>query len=187
MTFEINPSFDSFQERWHSLPRRAHPLLPCRKDVTPAHFGEMIQNIGIAEYRDHLNMTVQFYGSGLERISGLKVTGMNYYDLLPREFIKPMSVFHAYILGTPCGAFVGDVVATPSGNRYLYESLQYPLADEKGEVRYLMVYGHARKPLEHQDERALNSIGRASIKDMHYLDLGAGAPSARIENFEFFR
>ena len=187
MSFKLGSSFDSFQERWEALPRRSHPLLPCRKDITPAHFGEMIQNIGLAKQMGHLNMTVRFYGSGLERISGLKVTGMNYYDLLPAEFVKPMSVFHAYVLGTPCGAFVGDVVTTPSGNRYLYESLQYPLADENGDVCFLMVYGQARKPFAAEDERALASIGRANIKDMHYIDLGAGAPTARIVNFEFRR
>lgn len=149
----------------------------------------MIQNIGLAESIEHLNMKVLFYGSGLERISGIKVTGMNYYDLLPPEFVKPLSIFHAYVLGTPCGAFVGDVITTPSGNRYLYESLQYPLADEDGTVKYLLVYGQARKPYgeEEDGERHLASIGRASIKDMHYLDLGAGAPSAHIREFEFFR
>jgi hypothetical protein len=185
--FQLSQSFDRFQERWNALPRRTHELLPCRRDITPAHFGELIQNVGIAEAVGHLNMHVLYYGSGLERISGLKVTGRNYYDLLPSEFVKPMSVFHAYVLGTPCGAFVGDVVTTPSGSHYLYESLQYPLADDNGQARFLLVYGHARTRLDIEDERALASIGRANIKDMHYLDLGAGAPTARIEDFEFFR
>ncbi|WP_262691125.1 PAS domain-containing protein [Kordiimonas aestuarii] len=185
--FKLSADFDSFLERWHMLPRSAHKLVPCKRDITPMQFGEMLQNIGIAEAVGHQDMRVLFYGSGIERVSGLKVTGKNYYDLLPPEFVKPLSVFHAYVLGTPCGAYVGDVVTTPGGSKYLYETLQYPLADEQGVVKYLMVYGLGRKPFGEEGDRDNANIGRDSIKEMRYLDLGAGAPAARIENFEFHR
>ncbi|WP_417465079.1 hypothetical protein [Kordiimonas sp.] len=184
---ELAPEFNEFRKCWETLPRTAHPLIPAKRDITPARMGEMLHYIGIGEMRGHEDMQVLFYGAGIERVSGIKVTGKNYYDLLPSAFVKPLSVFHAYILGTPCGAFVSDVIATPSGARYEYQSLQYPLADDHGEAKYLLVYGRARIPYDDNSERESASFHRDSIKDMHYIDLGAGAPSACIENFIFHR
>ena len=183
----LAPEFSDFQACWEALPRSTHPLLPAKRDITPIRLGEMLHYIGIGEMRGHQNMRVHFYGAGIERVSGIKVTGKNYYDLLPPAFVKPLSVFHTNILGTPCGAFICDVITTPSGARYEYQSLQYPLADDNGEVKFLLVYGRARIPYGDDSERDSASFHRDSIKDMHYIDLGAGAPKAGIENFEFHR
>lgn len=169
------------------MPRRAHPFLPCRKDCTPARLGAFLPQIGIAEFKKPGQLDVLFYGSELERASGLKITGMNYYDLLPNEFRGPMLKFHEYIFGVPCGAYIADFVRTEAGNQYLYESVQFPLADEDGTVRFILVHGRGRKPFTDTTDRMVTGMGRRAIKEMHYLDLGAGAPTARIENFIFYR
>lgn len=184
---KLASEFSDFQSCWADLPRSAHPLVPAKRDVTPARFGEMLHYIGIAEARGHQNMQVLFYGAGIERVSGIRVTGRNYYDLLPPAFVKPLTVFHDYILRTPCGAYVSDVIVAPSGTRYEYRSLQYPLCDDAGNVKYLLVYGRARIPYDDGSERDKASFQPDRIKDMYYIDLGAGAPKARIENFVFHR
>ena len=183
----LAPEFDPFLKAWHALPRRTHPVAPARRDINPITFGELLHHTGLAEMRAHKDLKVLFYGSGIERVSGLTVTGKNYYDLLPPEFVGPMSIFHDYILGTPCGAYVGDVVTVTGGSRYLYESLQFPVADDDGKVRYLLVFGQGRKPYNDDSGRDHASFGRANIKDMYYIDLGAGAPTSRIKDFEFHR
>ncbi len=186
-SLELSEEFDTFLAYWDALPRERHPFLPSKQHITPARFGGVIQNIGIAERIGDLDMRVLFYGSGIERVSGIKVTGQNYYDLLPQEFVKPLSIFHAYVFEIPCGAYVGDIVTTSSGAQYLYETIQYPMVNEDGEVKYLLVYGLGRKPYGEESDRVSATIGRANIKEMHYIDMGAGAPSAHIENFKFYR
>jgi len=132
-------------------------------------------------------MEVLYYGSMLEQISGLKVTGMNYYDLQPEAFRSPLMKFHDLIFSTPCGAYIADFVKTEAGNQYLYESVQFPLTNDEGDPCYLLLYGVGRKPFADRTDRSLEGIGRRAIKEMHYLDIGAGAPTARIEDFIYHR
>ena len=118
---------------------------------------------------------------------GLAVTGKNYYDLLPETYHQSMSVFHSILQDTPCGAYIVDAIETTSGNRYVHETLQLPISDEFGEVRYLLVYGLDRKPYGDRGSRTDESHQPSNIKEMHYIDLGAGAPTVCVENFNFRR
>ncbi|MCJ9427508.1 PAS domain-containing protein [Kordiimonas marina] len=184
---KISPEFTPFLACWQALPRSRHPFLPARSDCTPARLGPFLPNIGIGLHQGPGKMEVLYYGSVLEQVSGLKVTGMNYYDLLPEVFRSPLMKFHHLLFSTPCGAYIADFVKTEAGNQYLYESLQFPLTDDKGTPTYLLLYGLGRKPFTDKTDRNIEGIGRRAIKEMHYLDIGAGAPSARIEDFIFYR
>ncbi|WP_417450755.1 hypothetical protein [Kordiimonas sp.] len=113
------------------------------------------------------------------------MTGKNYYDLLPASFHKPMSIFHNNMLDTPCGAYVADVIGTTAGTRYIHHTLQLPAADEAGNICYLIAFGLARRPYGDQGIRTETSHQPSNIKELFYIDLGAGMPSAYIKDFEF--
>lgn len=181
------PEFAAFLKVWQTLPRRTHPLVPARADYTPKALGTLLPNTGIGRFtgRDHLD--ILYYGSEIERLSGIAITGKNYYAVLRPDYREQMIKFHALLRDTPCGAYMVDTITTASGTHYLYESLQLPLADEAGEISYLIGFGIGRKPAGDYSERPLGDHRRSNVKEMHYLDLGAGAPTARIENYTFYR
>ncbi|NVJ98584.1 MAG: PAS domain-containing protein [Alphaproteobacteria bacterium] len=185
--YQPDPDFEPFMALWRNLPRTHHPVLPRRKDINPVLFGAYLPLIGIAEMVAPFHMQVIYAGSGYERSASFEVNGKNYYDLLPPDFAKPMAIFHEHILGTPCGAYIGDVITTSKGNQYLHESLQLPLCSDQGDVRYLMAFGVGRKQLDDASSRTAGDHNAGNIKEMHYVDLGAGTPKARIENFVFHR
>ena len=183
MTTVLNPEFDAFFARWKDLPRRRHALLPCKTDIGPSLFGEFLQYMAIAERRSPDDCRILFAGSVFEHNAGFPVTGRNYYDMLPPSFIKPMKAFHRNLLGTPCGAYIADVISTTSGHSYIHHTLQLPAVDEKGFVRYLVACGLARKPYDDTGNRTDASHVPANIKDMFYINLGSGAPGVRITDF----
>lgn len=185
--FQPNPDFEPFLALWRSLPRDHHPLVPRRKDINPVLFGSFLNLIGIAEMKGPFNLQVTYAGSGYEHGASFQVNGKNYYDLLPEPFARPMAIFHDNLLGTPCGAYISDVVTTTSGTRYLHESLQLPLCNNDGDLKYIMAFGVGRKPWEEAGKRTKGDHNATNIKEMHYFDIGAGAPAARIENFRFHR
>lgn len=185
--FAPNPGFDAYYSAWARLPRRTHALLPCRHDVTPATFGSLLHFMALTEMIAPYNLQIFYAGSGFERNAGLPITECNYYDLLPKAFHEPMAKFHEILLGTPCGAVISDVIVTSQDSRYIHETMQLPLADEDGDVCYLMAFGLGRKPFEDPSGRTEASHQPGNIKELHYLDLGAGAPTARIEDFIFHR
>ena len=183
MSTELNPEFDEFFSLWKSLPRRKHNLLPCKADIKPAQFGKFLQFIAIAERKSPDDFRILFAGSVFEHNAGFPVTGRNYYEMLPPSFIKPMKAFHRNLLGTPCGAYIADVIHTTTGSSYIHHTLQLPMVDEKGFVRYLVGCGLARKPYDDTGSRTDASHRPANIKDMFYLNLGSGAPKQKIVNF----
>lgn len=183
--FETPAEFSPFLKAWAGLPRRAHPLLPEKKDISPVLFGEFLHLVCITEFIAPRDMRIRFAGSEFERLAGFGTELENYYDMLPDRFVESTETFHRLIRTTPCGAFVGDVITVTSGNRYLHETIHLPLSDEAGAVRYLMVYGVGRKPYGDQSPRSVGNHNESNIKELHYLDLGLGAPKARIEEFKF--
>mgnify|MGYP003647924906 CR=1 FL=1 len=184
---DLDPEFDNFLACWHQLPRRAHSILPCKSDITPFSFGEVLKHVGFAEMLAPYNLKIFFAGSGFERNAGFEVTGKNYYDILPKAFQEPMAAFHKYLLGTPCGAYIADVISTTSGNQYIHHNVQMPVCDDTGQVKYLLAYGLDRKPYDDKGTRTDSSHAPSNIKDMFYIDLGAGAPSAYVTDFKFHR
>ncbi len=120
----------------------------------------------------------------MERLSGLLVSNENYYSLISDDLKPLMNFHHKTLFETPCGAYVGDVITTRSGSSYLFETLQFPVCDSSGKVCYLLAYGHSRSPAEDLGERDVSDRTGQHIRELHYMDLGAGAPSSCIIDFE---
>lgn len=181
----IPPEFTAFLNVWDALPRVKHPLLPSAHDIVPHAFGELLACMALTEMLAPQNLKIFFIGSRFEMNASLEAAGKNYYDLLPDEFHKPMAAFHKALMGTPCGAYVCDAITTSQGNSYTHETVQMPYTDSAGDVRFLLAYGHGRKPYADTGERVSRSHTPSNIKELRYIDLGAGTPTAYVENFTF--
>jgi len=177
-------NFENFLNIWNGLPRNHHEFLPSKEDCNPANFGSMLAQTALLRYDARYKLTIVFVGTEMERISGMGTTGENYYSLISDELKPQMNFHHKTIFQTPCGAYVGDVITTRLGNSYLFETMQFPVCDKDGQVRYLLAYGHGRRPTGDMGERDVNDRTGQHIRDLHYMDLGGGASSACIINFE---
>jgi hypothetical protein len=181
----LHPEFEEFFALWKTLPRRRHALLPCKQDITPSQFGKFLQYMAIAERKSPNDCRILFAGSMFELNAGFPVTGRNYYAMLPPAFIKPMKAFHRNLLGTPCGAYIADVISTTSGHSYIHHTLQLPAVDEKGFVRYLLACGLAKQPFHGAGSRTESSDDPAYITDLIYINLGSGVPGAQVADFVY--
>ncbi len=132
-------------------------------------------------------MRITFAGSEFEQLAGFTKQVDNYYDLLPPDFADATIVFHRTIRETPCGAFVGDIITSASGARYLHETVHLPLCDTDKTIRFLLVYGVGKKPVGDDSPREWDELQTSHIKELHYLDLGAGAPKVGVKNFQFYK
>jgi len=135
-------------------------------------------------YDAKYELTILFVGTEMERLSGLIASGKNYYSLISDDLKPLMNFHHKTLFETPCSAYVGDVITTRSGNSYLFETLQFPVCDSSGKVCYLLAYGHSRSHAADLGERDVSDRTGQHIRDLHYMDLGAGAPDSCIINFE---
>ncbi len=177
-------NFDEFLTVWESLPRSNHPFLPARKSCGPSTLGALLTQTAIFQYRGKHDLTLQFVGTEMERLSGLTGSGVNYYDIIADEFKPLMHLYHETVFGTPCGAYIGDVITTRSGATYLFETMQFPICDDDGDVNHMLAYGYGRRPAGNLGDRDVSDRKGQHIRDLHYMDLGAGAPSNCIINYE---
>lgn len=177
-------TFEEFLAAWEKLPRKNHAFLPSRHDCNPATLGGLLTYAAVLKYQGPGVLTIQFVGTEMERLSGLTATGVNYYDLISDDLKPLMHIYHKTIFGTPCGAYIGDMITTRSGNTYLFETMQFPVCDGDGQVNHLLAYGYGRKPAGDLGGRDVSDRKGQHIRDLHYMDLGAGAPSTCIINFE---
>jgi hypothetical protein len=179
----IPRDFSHFQQCWRALPRQVHPLLPRKRDITPALFGELLHQMCIGERENSNQLQLLFAGTGFERNAGFAAMGANYYEAVPKPFVSAIRRFHDNLFTTPCAAYVSDHVTSTTGTHYLHHTLHLPATDDTGEPRYLIVFGLDRKPASDIGSRSQGSVGESSIKELAYLDLGAGAPSGYISDF----
>jgi hypothetical protein len=177
--------FENFLDIWDTLPRSPDNILPTRSDITPSTFGNLMPHIGLAEFLEPKNLTFSYYGSKLETFSSMLLTDKNYYDLLAEEFVPAMAIYHKQLFGTPCGAYIEDMISTADGNQYIFRNLQYPLLDKNGQARHMVVYANGRKPADDKSLRRQMQLQASSIKTLKYIDLGAGKPSNYIEDFVY--
>lgn len=183
---EKTDNFEAFLACWSSLPRDHHPFLPSKSACTPATLGALLPQCALFEYQGKHNLQILFVGSEMERLSGLTLqhSQKNYYDFLPEHFKPMMDVYHSIVFGKACGAYVGDVITTPSGASYLFETMQFPVCDDDGRVRFLLAYGYGRKPTGETGAREMSDRAANHIRDLHYMDLGGGAPTSCIIDYE---
>ncbi len=182
--FSIEPEFDQFQRCWQQLPRHAHPLIPRKKDITPATFGELLHQTCIGERRSVDEMYLAYAGSGFERNAGFDAMGQNYYASVPQAFLGAIKRFHDNIFSLPCAAYICDLVTSTTGNQYMHYTMHLPATDDEGVPRYLVVFGLDRKPATDVGIRAERSVAATSIKHLAYLDLGAGTPEGFVRDFQ---
>ena len=177
-------NFDDFLNTWKDLPRSHHPFLPSIKDCNPSSLGALLPQCAIFHYTAKHQLMLQFVGTEMERLSDLSATGTNYYDMIADDFKPLMNHYHRTVFGVPCGAYIGDVITTTSGATYLFETMQFPVADNEGTPCYLLAYGYGRRPTGDLGGREAEDRSGQHLRDLHYMDMGAGAPSSCIINFE---
>lgn len=132
----LPPEITPFLDAWNKLPRAAHSILPQKSDINPIKFGEYLHLVCITEMVAPRNLQIRFACSKFERLAGFKLELKNYYDMLPSKFAEATETFHRRLLGTPCGAFVSDLITATTGSRYLHETVHLPLSDNQGNVRF---------------------------------------------------
>ncbi len=177
-------NFDEFLTVWDSLPRTEHAFLPSKQSCNPALLGALLPQCAIFRYGDKYKLDIIFVGTEMEHLSGLTAVGVNYYDMVADEFKPALHNYHQTIFETPCGAYIGDVITTSMGANYLFETMQFPICDEAGTVNHLLAYGFGRRPTGDLATRDISDRSSQHIRELHYMDLGAGAPSNCIINFE---
>jgi len=177
-------NFESFLDVWNKLPRSAHAFLPSKDECNPGNLGSLLSQTALFRYDAKYQLTILFVGSEMERLSGLGSTGENYYSLISDDLKLSMNFHHKTIFNTPCGAYVGDVITPRNGNSYLFETMQFPVCDSNGEVKFLLAYGYGRRDTGNLGERDVSDRTGQHIRDLHYMDLGAGAPDNCIIDFE---
>lgn len=161
---------------WLSLPRRDGSLCPEKKDFSPVKLGKYLSSVVLYERMDSNRIIVRVAGTQIREFLGSEITGQNLIDIFPPEFVPAYITYYDNLRAYPCAGIVERPIRVMGGAAYLVKTLQLPLMDENGEIKYF--FGTSQfSPLPKQftDIRSAAMTASRNLK-IQYHDIGAGTP-----------
>lgn len=161
---------------WLSLPRRDGALCPEKKDFSPVKLGKYLSSVVLYERMDSSRVIVRVAGTNIREFLGSEITGQNLIDIFPPEFVRAYITYYDNLAAHPCAGMVERPMRATGGAAYLIKSIQLPLADEKGDVRYFLgISQSSNLPKQFTDFRSAAMTASRNL-EIQYHDIGAGTP-----------
>ncbi len=116
-------------------------------------------------------------GSAVDEILHMSLTGLNLLDMYPADLKALVDDFYQSILRQPCGGLFTRNLESSFGKVKGYQSLLLPIADDAGTICQMVgvitVSGMVEESPGFGHPEDIRSV---KLLDMHYLDIGFGAP-----------
>lgn len=162
---------------WRTLPVAEGTKVPAKVALSPDALRSHLGNIGIFERIERYDLRVRLFGTRLDIGFGKSMTGANLFDTHAREQRDFYADYYASLLDTPVGCRMFREILDENDEVIHSVSLALPLADETGDVCYLvgMLLMESDSPLN--DPIDTSRIDQAKVIRLEYLDIGHGLPA----------
>ncbi|MFC3051328.1 PAS domain-containing protein [Kordiimonas pumila] len=162
---------------WQDLPRYDGLVCPKRSDFSSIRIGAFLAEVFISEWIGDENLSIIQAGTKLDRVLGKDITGQNIFDVLPLELLAEELKYYHTLRDTPCAGMITRSALNLKGKPVIYRTMQLPLADSHGNVRYFVGTGVALSENILQQEFNITSCDHVELLERLYFDIGAGVPA----------
>jgi len=161
---------------WLSLPKENGAVCPAKKDFSPVSLRKHLSSVVLYERMQDNNVIVRVAGTNIREMVGQEITGQNLFDILPPEFLSAYQTFYQNMTSQPCAGVVERPIRGPGGSAFLVKTLQLPLTDTTGNIRYFLgVSISSSLPKHYTDIRSVAMTASRNL-DINYYDIGTGTP-----------
>ncbi|TNE60550.1 MAG: PAS domain-containing protein [Alphaproteobacteria bacterium] len=161
---------------WRRLPRPEGQVCPKRSDFSSAQINGALPEVFVSEwYSDDVLAIVQA-GTVLDRLLGVDITGQNIFDILPPELKEPERVYYRALRDQPCAGVLTRSANNLIGRPFVYRTIQLPLLDPFGKVRYFVGTGAAIEGKQLEQEFGQTNFKSIRLLERRFFDIGAGVP-----------
>ncbi|MFZ1988862.1 MAG: PAS domain-containing protein, partial [Alphaproteobacteria bacterium] len=125
-----------FAQAFHALQQRTGTLVPSRRAFAPSAVRTLLPYLGLLELQGPDHILVRLVGTAVINRGRVDMTGKNLLDFYPESERDRARRHHLRMLQTPCGStFLSREEFGPMTT--LVEIVNYPLADDAGEARFI--------------------------------------------------
>lgn len=151
--------------------------MPAKSSLSPEALKPHLPHIGIFERVARHDIQVRLFGTKLDIKFGKTMTGVNLFDTHAREQWDFYADYYASILDTPVGCRMYREILDELDEVIHTVSLALPMADEAGEVRFMvgMLLMESESPLNDPIDTA--RVDQAKVISLEYVDIGHGLPA----------
>jgi len=120
-------------------------------------------------------------GGQLDDLLGQDLTGENLYLKMPAHISNQERPYYNSLRTQPCAGRVIRYGDHSTGAEITYATIQLPLADLKGKIRFIVGTGQYLAPYPPDATSGLAIFESTKHVDLTYFDIGAGLPEQAIE------
>ena len=158
---------------WKNLTKHNNQTIPPIEQVLTATLQDGFEKNYLSESSGDDNLVILWSGLILDEFVGKDIAGKNIFDLMPPDVAELEKNFYSNLKNTPCGGLLVRSTLKQSGERLTYRTIQLPLADGAGNIRYFVGTGEVPKGINGEPV----NFDLLSTEEFGYIDLGYGIPT----------
>jgi len=176
MTPQFSTATNVLAEYWRSLPRGHKKQCPRRADFSITGIVQIVAETFLSEWSGPEELRIIQVGTKLDQLLGKDITQYNIFEILPPELLRQEKVYYQNLRTLPCAGVITRHAKNLKDRSFVYRTVQLPLLDDAGEVRYFIGTGSVLPDSQVEEEFGTLEYNDISLLDRRYLDIGAGRP-----------
>ena len=165
---------------WSGLPCPPGQLCPKRADFSSAQVNGTLPELFLSEWENDQDLIIVQTGTVLDRLIGEDLTGTNVFEMTPAPLRDAERRYYKALRDTPCAGMLTRSAPNRLDKHFFYRTVQLPLLDPFGNVRYFVGTGTVLDEQELARELGRDRFDATELVERHFFDIGAGLPH---ENF----
>lgn len=163
---------------WLDLPRAEGTVCPKRSDFSSAEINGSIAEVFLSEWESEDRLCVVQAGTVLDRHIGIDMTGKNIFDMTPPELVEDERRYYKALRDQPCAGLITRSMINFASKHFVYRTIQLPLLDPFGHVRYFVGTGIVFEGAALEREFGVREFNETRLVERRFFDIGAGVPPA---------
>lgn len=151
--------------------------VPSRADFRPEDIPALLPVMMIFDINHEDICLIRLFGTGMVALTGSDITGMNYYDLLPKERVSEVRQLLQAIASQPCGYRAVTRSINSKGNSRTGESICVPVRVDRMKYPHLVWVHEEITHTSYHDELIEEPIRVQTLEEKEFIDIGFGVPA----------
>lgn len=163
---------------WLQTPRTTNTICPSFDDFIKAYgLKPSLAHVFLSQFITPRSIHILMSGGHLDQFLGTDLAGEDMFLQMPSHIANQERPFYNDLRLTPCAGRVIRVGTHTSGETCKYSTIQLPLADLDGKIRFIVGTGQFLAPVPQKDTSGHIVFDSIKYVELQYFDIGAGTPN----------
>lgn len=159
-------------QEYRSLQQELGVSVPPKHLLTPVRLKSGLGWYLLSECVDEERLMIRLSGTKIDDLFAKNITGLDIFDVMPKEIVPQTKKYFCGIIDQKVGGYSDRVIYDHNLTPYHMHSIALPLADDAGEVRFII----SAVLLGRRDQAAHKIQPNKVDMKYHYFNCGGTIP-----------